>query len=127
MEREYDQTAPPPGSAQVSHLLITPHSPVPYSLLSTPTLSQGSLKGLPPYFLSMTFAGQGHVWEAYGKHSGLGLIKIPLLISAPVSAGGQRGIFLDQAPTPTTLRISSAEGRGTEMMREVGGMDQPSE
>lgn len=40
----------------------------------------------------MMFAWQGHVWEADGKHSGLGLIKITLMIPPPVPAGGQ-GVF----------------------------------
>lgn len=46
------------------------------------------------------------MWEADGKHSGLGLIKIPLL-PPPVSTGGRRGVFLDHAPTLATLSIPS--------------------
>lgn len=50
-------------------------------------------------FPNVTFAGQGHVWEADGKHSGLGLIMmlliVPLLRKAKAGAGRA---FLDHAP-----------------------------
>lgn len=62
-----------------------------------------------------------HVWEADGKHCGLGLIMSLAITSPAVSAGGQGTALLDHTLTLAISRISQKSPQKESQRHEEGG------